>query len=79
MLFSYGYGQQQIGNNWQQHKIQVNRWQFRLPYGCGGTTRAASPVRARPWLRLEPMDAAAAIGRVPAPYHPGGCHGQRIH
>ena len=25
---------------------------------------------------LEPLD--TAIGRVPAPYHPGGRHGQRI-
>jgi hypothetical protein len=56
--------------------MQANRWRFRLPYGCGGTTRVASPVRAHPWLHLEPLD--AAIGRVPAPYCPGGRHGQQI-
>jgi hypothetical protein len=35
-----------------------------------------SPDGAHPGLNSKPLD--AAIGRVPAPYRPGGCHGQRI-
>ena len=31
---------------------------------------------ARPGLHWKPLD--AAIGQVPAPYRPGGGHGQRI-
>jgi len=34
------------------------------------------PNRARPGLHWKPLD--AVIGQVPAPYRPGGCHGQRI-
>ena len=58
--------------------MQPNRWRFRLPCGCAmrGTTRGASPDRAHPGLHSEPLD--AAIGRVPLPYHPSGCHGRRI-
>ena len=37
------------------------------------TTRGASPDRACLGLHSEPLD--AAIGRVPAPYLPGGRHG----
>jgi hypothetical protein len=36
----------------------------------------ASPNRAQLGLHCKPLD--AAIGQVPAPYCPGGCHGQRI-
>jgi hypothetical protein len=25
-------------------KMQANCWRFRLPYGCGGTTRAHRPI-----------------------------------
>jgi hypothetical protein len=39
MLFIYGSGRQQINNN---NKMQVNRWQFRLPCRNGGTTQGAS-------------------------------------
>jgi hypothetical protein len=34
----------------------------------------ASPNAVHPWLHAKPLD--AAIGRVPAPYCPGGHHGQ---
>jgi hypothetical protein len=34
------------------------------------------PNGARPGLHWKPLD--VAIGQVPAPYHPDGCHGQRI-
>jgi hypothetical protein len=37
---------------------------------------ATSPDGAHPGLYLKPL--VAAIGRVPAPYHPDGRHGQRI-
>jgi len=57
-------------------KMKANRWQFRLPWRCSGTTRGASPDKARPGLHWKPLD--AAIERVPAPYRPGGRHGQRI-
>jgi hypothetical protein len=40
------------------------------------TTRGASPDGAHPGLHSKPLD--AAIGRVPAPYCPGGRHGRRI-
>ncbi len=36
----------------------------------------ASPDGSHPGLHLKPLD--AAIGRVPAPYCPGGRHGRRI-
>ena len=36
----------------------------------------ASPDRAHPGFHWKPLD--ASIGRVPVPYCPGGCHGQRI-
>jgi len=41
-----------------------------------GTTRGASPDGAHPGLHSKPLD--FAIGRVPAPYRPGGRHGGRI-
>ncbi len=44
------------------------------PWRCSGTTRGALPNGAHPGLHSKPLD--AAIGRVPAPYHPGGSHGQ---
>jgi hypothetical protein len=48
-------------------------WQFGLPCGFGGTMRGALPDEVHPWLHAKPLD--AAIGQVPAPYFPGGCHG----
>ena len=36
----------------------------------------ASPDEAHPGLHSKPLD--VAIGRVPAVYRPGGCHGRRI-
>ena len=53
--------------------MQANRWQFRLPWQCSSTTRGASAHGAHPGLHSKPLD--ASIGRVPAPYHPGGRHG----
>jgi hypothetical protein len=38
------------------------------------TRRGTSPNEAYPGLHLKPLD--AAIGQVPAPYRPGGRHGQ---
>ena len=43
---------------------------------CSGTMRGASPDGAHPGLHSKPLD--AAIGRVPAPYCPGGRHGRRF-
>ena len=40
------------------------------------TSRGASPDGAHPGLHSKPLD--AAIGRVPAPYRPGGRHGRRF-
>jgi len=56
--------------------MQVNRWQIRLPWQRSGTTRGTSPDGAHPGLHLKSL--AAAIGRVPAPYRPGGRNGGRI-
>ncbi len=49
--------------------MQANRSQFRLPCGCGGTTRVTSANGAHPGFHLKPLD--AAIGQVPALYCPG--------
>ncbi len=38
--------------------------------------RGASPNGAHPWLHVKPLD--AAIGWVPMPYCPCGCHGRRF-
>jgi hypothetical protein len=66
-----------VGNNkLTATKMQANQWQFRLPWQCSGTTQGASPDGTHPGLHSKPLD--AAIGQVPAPYHPGGHHGQRI-
>ncbi len=70
MLFSYGYGQQR---NWLQ-KMQANWQRFQSPCRRGNTAQFASPNGAHPWLHAKPLD--AAIGQVPTPYCPGGCHGQ---
>jgi hypothetical protein len=75
MLFSYVSGQWGTTNRRQQ-KMQMNQWQFRLPWRCSGTTRGALPDGAHPGLHSKPLD--AAIGRVPAPYRPGGRHGRRF-
>ena len=44
---------------------------------CRGvhTTRVTSPDGAHQWLHAKPLD--ATIGRVLAPYRPGGRHGHR--
>ena len=57
----------------RQQEMQVNSWQFRLPWRCSGTTWGASPNGAHPGLHSKPLD--AAIGQVPAPYCSGGRHG----
>jgi hypothetical protein len=38
--------------------------------------QGALPNGAHPWLHAKPLD--AAIGRVPAPYCPGGCQGRQF-
>ena len=73
MLFSYGCGQQQIGDN---NKDSGESLAISIACGCGGTTRFASPVRAWPWLHSEPLD--AVIGQVLVPYRHGGHHGRQI-
>ena len=68
-----------VGNkttNRQQRKMQVNHWQFQLPWRCGGTTRGASPNGARPMLQKKPLD--ASIGRVLALHCRSGHHGRRF-
>jgi hypothetical protein len=46
-----------MGNNkLVKQKMQANSLQFRLPYGCGGTTWGASPNRAHLGLHSEPLD-----------------------
>ncbi len=71
MLFSCGYGRQ-----WNQRlqKMQANGWWFQSPCHWGDTARCALSDGAHPWLHAKPLD--AAIGQVPAPYHPGGRHGR---
>ncbi len=70
MLFSYGYGWQR---NQQLQKMQANWWRFQSPCRRGNTARCTSPNGAHLWLHAKPLD--AAIGRVPAPFCPGGHHG----
>ncbi len=69
MLFSYGYGQQL---NWQLWKMQANWRQFWSPCRQGDMALCTLPDGVHPWLDAKPLD--AAIGRVPAPYCPGGRH-----
>jgi len=57
-------------------KMKANLWQFLLPWQFSGTMWGASPDEAHLGLHWKPLD--ADIGRVPEPYCPGGCHGQRI-
>jgi hypothetical protein len=63
-------------NEMDETKMQANRRRLRWPLRCSGMTRGASPDRAHKGLHSEPLD--AAIGQVPAPYHPDGRHGRRI-
>ena len=55
--------------------MHLLRGPFRWPCGCAGAIRRASTDEARPWLHVEPLD--AAIGREFALYRPGGRHGHR--
>jgi hypothetical protein len=73
MLVSYGYGQQ-----WNQRlqKMQANQQRFRSPCRQGDTVQCALPNEVHSWLHAKLLD--AAIGRVPAPYCPGGRHGRRF-
>ncbi len=73
MLFSYGYGRQR---NQRLQKMQANWQQFWSPCHQGNTARCTLPNGAHRWLHTKPLD--AAIGQVPAPYCPGGCHGRRF-
>ncbi len=73
MLFSYGYGQQQIGDNKENagELLAISIAIRMRRYNAG-----ASPDRARPGFHSELLD--AAIRQVHAPYCPGGRHGQQI-
>ena len=53
------------------------RTQRRLGQPCRreDTARGTPPDGAHRWLHAKPLD--AAIGRVLAPYRPGGRHGHR--
>jgi len=41
-------------------KMQVNWWQFRLPWRCSSTGWGALPDGAHPGLHSKPLDAAIA-------------------
>ena len=51
------------------------RRRLRRPCCRDNTARGTSPDGAHRWLHAKPLD--AAIGRVLAPYRPGGRHGHR--
>ncbi len=70
MLFSYGYWWQR---NQQLQKMQANQWQFWSPCRRGDTVWCALPDGAHLWFHAKPLD--AAIGWMPALYHPGSRHG----
>ena len=48
---------------------------MRQPCRRGDTTQGTSTDGAYWWLHAKPLN--SAIGRVLAPYRPGGCHGHR--
>jgi hypothetical protein len=52
--------------------MQANWQQIWSPCCRGNTALCASPNGVHPLLHAKPLD--AAIGWVPAPYCPGGCH-----
>ncbi len=56
--------------------MQANWQQFWSPCRRGNTARCTLPDGEHPWLHVKPLD--AAIGQVPVPYCPGGCHGRRF-
>ena len=72
MLVSYGSGRQQIDSNKNAGESMAILIAVAMQWYDAG--------RIARWITsgasLEPLD--AAIGRVPAPYCPGGRHGRRI-
>jgi hypothetical protein len=55
--------------------MQWTRRRLRQPCCREDTARGTPPDGAHQWLHAKPLD--AAIGRVLAPYRPGGRHGHR--
>ena len=62
-----------IGSSSEQMHLHLRP--FRWPWQCVGAIRSASPNAAWPWPGLHQKPLYAAIGRLLAPYHPGGCQG----
>ncbi len=54
-------------------KMHLRRGQNRWPWGCADVIWSVSPNAASPGLHRKPPD--AAIGRLLAPYRPGGRQG----
>ena len=54
-------------------QMYLRRGPFRWPWRCADAIRSASPDAAWPGLYQKPLD--AAIGRLLAPYRPGGRQG----
>jgi len=65
MLFSYSYGQQQIGDNKLCRRIAGN-------FDCHKDVAVQRGVH---WS----IEHVQGFGRVPASYRPGGRHGRQIH
>jgi len=59
---------------WCNTMQRIRQW-LRRPCHREDSTRGTSPDKAYQWLHAKPLD--SAIGRVLAPYRPGGCHGHR--
>ncbi len=63
-----------ISNDIEMH---LRCGQFRRPCGCAGVIQTASPNVACPGLNWKPLPLDVAIEQLLAPYHPGGCQGNR--
>jgi hypothetical protein len=57
--------------------MYLRRGPFRWSWRCADAIRSKSPDAAWPGLYLKPLD--AAIGRLLAPYRPGGRQGDNQH
>ena len=74
MVFSYDYSSR---NRRRRRTNVLRRGPFRWPWRCADAIRSASPDAACPGLHRKPLD--AAIGRLLAPYRPGGRQGDNQH
>ncbi len=70
MVFSYDYSSQ---NRRRRRTNVLRRGPFRWPWRCADAIQSASPDAACPGLHQKPLN--AAIGRLLAPYRPGGRQG----